>query len=234
MSDFVKNIVKLAREYRASEQDARFSSKRTPQQNNIQNVARQEAKQKLLYIRDKFLKNPQIKEWHLYSTKRIHMHHAWGDHNVEICELVKSSVNRNAINSIIQKLSAHNYNIEDILDAENQDLTTSQLSKKLPGFSRRQIDIIDEILSTLPKSPEDHMGDQKQTNKTEIPPWDKMIELLGETTTIRDFFVGLRWAFTSYSFTTKDYNDFKKLIIQQLEQFTKTRQKGNPKPRKRL
>ena len=47
------------------------------------------------------------------------MHHAWGDHNVEICELVKSSVNRNAINNIVQKISAHDYNIEDILDAEN-------------------------------------------------------------------------------------------------------------------
>lgn len=235
MSDFVKNIVKLARKYRASEQDARFSSKHTQQQDTKkQNIARNNAKKKLLYIRDKFLNSPQIKEWQQYKTNGIHFHHAWGDHNTEISELVKSPVNRNAIDNILQKITSNDYMIADILDAENEDLTTTQLRKKLPGFSRRQIDIIDEILSVIPKLPKDHMKDQQQTNKAEIPPWEEMIGLLGDTTTIRDFCNGLRWAFTSYSFTTEDYSNFKTLVIRDLEQFAKSRLRGNPKPRKRI
>lgn len=240
MSDFVKGIVKLAKEYRASEQDARFSRKRIAiddytdselsqkllYEDKQQNVKKISQKNKILCQKIRFLldklQNPSSTSGckftdYKYTQKiaderKIDWHHITGLFNKEPSSTLKRKLN--ILDSIIKKITNNSLSFKDVFQ------------NKL--FTKQQIQLIDQLFNCRQRTPGYHVNQHKNINKAPMNSWENTIIASLAYDNIRDFFEVIKQALLSFEISNKQIHTMKEDFVNYLLNW------GNPQHRSRL
>lgn len=174
MSDFVKDIVKLAKEYRASEQDAlRISS--------VSKIQREQCWKNINLVRQHF-NLPELKDdERIQSTSKTNAHHLWGIINPSLNDvIVQNDKRRKILQKIISENKLNNIDIENL---QQSTLNSIQLA------------IIYQILRTKRLRNPDHARQHKKTNQLI---WENVLMNLQNINRYNDLFKYVQQIFCEF------------------------------------
>ena len=214
MSDFINNIVKLAREYRASEQDAHsksyISRKRKDYQetkNNFETIR----KQLIDLILRTFNSTTSSQMTHLPTDIRsfcsqhnlygkLDYHHFHGNNNIPVSSFINTSNNAKTAQEIIDTNVVPNMrSLDEIYTLNNQ----------------KQQNFLWSVLRVELKSCYAHMKDQMHLKNNPFS-WEQQIETLGEIYNPVDFFQHLSAMIINYQVPLSEINKIKTKIVEYL------------------
>lgn len=221
MSDFVKNIVKLARKYRASEQDALHQIL----QQSKENQAIKNAWAMVFFIRDIF-ENPNNSHDRKYTDPKYQIENQGRNQNqTHYINRLNTEIGKSIVrNQKSQKLlKAITNKLMQTISIDGQIKTVARFIDKsdlIQSFNGEETEIIEQILQTKTIPAGQHGNFDKNRANDIKENWNSDVEkLVVYTRNTKSFCNQLYHMLTSYQFEDAFIDEFKMQIIECLKQW---------------